>query len=380
MIGFGAFLPIELELARVVHLRPSGAGLPPGTGRVTAGVAALSAAAVLVTWPALSPGLGGSTGLLWAMLVLCGVSAGQFVLRGLLLGRGWVGRHGLVLLADSGLRVLGAVVVAATAARPTAADFGWTLVVAIAVAHVPLVLVLVLRSTSVAARSAVAVPAVTTQRLRLRAVGQLMVATLCAQALLNAAPVLVTSAASPGQRAEAAAFVASFTLVRLPLFVAVPLQTVVLPALTEVGASTDHAGQRRLVLRLAGGVGGLAVVAAVVAAVAGRPVVGIVFGPRYALSGAELAVLSAGSIIYLGLLLTTQALVASERHRDSAMAWAAGLVVAVAVFAAVPALVPRVTAAFLAGSGAALLLGTAALVRGRPDAAPESAGFAKGAP
>lgn len=363
----------------MIHLRPAGAGLPPGTGRAVAGVTALSAGVVLATWPLLSRGLGGSVGLLVALLTLCGVSAGQFVLRGILLGRGWIGRHGLVLLLDSALRVLGAAVVAATVARPTAADFGWTLVAAVAVAHVPLVLVLVLRGAAADRRPLPAEPAA--PRLRLRAVGQLMVATLCAQALLNAAPVLVTSAASPGQRAEAAAFVASFTLVRLPLFVAVPLQSALLPALTEVAASTDAAAHRRGVLRLAAAVAGLAVVTAAVAAVAGPAVVRLVFGPRYALSGGELAVLSAGSILYLGLLLTTQALVAVERHRDSAVAWIAGLVVAAAVFAAVPALVPRVTAAFLAGSGAALLLGTAALVRRRSTpAAAEPAGHAKGAP
>src|SRR3712207_8231755 len=47
----------------------------------------------------------------------------------------------------------------------------------------------------------------------------LPISTLCAQVLLNAGPVLVTSVAGPRDAAVAAQFVASFTLARLPLFV-----------------------------------------------------------------------------------------------------------------------------------------------------------------
>ena len=365
VIGFGAFLPIELELARLVHLRPPGARLPAGTGLATGGLVLLSAAVLLATWPWLSRGLGGGTALLWPLLGICAVSAGQFVLRGTLLGRGQVGRHGVVLLVDSALRVAGAAVVAAAVAQPTAALFAWTLVGAIAVAHVPLVLTVLVRQPKAPPARSVAEPGADADRLRAREIGHLMLATLSAQALLNVAPILVTSAAGPGEHARAAAFVASFTLVRLPLFVAVPLQSTLLPALTEVSTTASAAAQRRLVLRLAGAIVGLAVLAGALAAAVGPFVVGLVFGSRYALSGWELAVLMVGSILYLGLLVATQGLVATGRHRDSAIAWISGLVVAGAVFAAVPALVPRVAFAFPAGCAVALAVGTAALLRRR---------------
>ncbi|MGY1604105.1 hypothetical protein [Geodermatophilus sp. SYSU D00815] len=366
VVGFGAFLPVELELTRLVHLRPAGAPLPPGTASAVGGMTVLSLATVLAGWPLLSPALGGRTGLLAALVGVCLVSSAQFVLRGLLLGRGRVGAHGGVLLLDSALRVVGAVLVAVLVATPTASDFGWTLVAAIALAHLPLLVVLLVR----ARRHRAPVVETPGTRLRLRAVGHLLLASLAAQALLNAAPVLVTHAADPDEATVAAAFVASFTLVRLPLFVAVPLQSTLLPALTEVRASTGRGAQRRITLRVAALVAAAAAVAALVAALAGGPLVSLLFGARYALPGGDLAVLAAGSVLYIGVLLVTQALVASARHRDSAVTWIVALISSAVVFAVVPDLAARAALAFAVGSGVGLLAGTAALLvqRGNPAA------------
>jgi O-antigen/teichoic acid export membrane protein len=299
------------------------------------------------------------------------VSAGQFLLRGLLMGRDAIGRYGAVLLVDAGLRVAAAAAVATLADPPTVEAFGWTLVAALALAHLPLLAVLLWPRPRAGTAGAVS-PVVEAgrQRLALPALGHLMLGALCAQALLNAAPVLVNGAAEASERDLAAAFVAAFTLVRIPLFVAVPLQSALLRPLAAVGSSGDRPRQRRLLLRLAGLVAVAAACAAAVGGVAGPPLVALVFGDRYVLPGPDVAVLAAGSIAHLGLLVTSQALVAAGRHRDSAASWVAGLVAAVLLFWAVPDLVARAALAFSGGSAVALLWSAVVLFRAvRPGTA-----------
>ncbi|MFW3172824.1 hypothetical protein [Geodermatophilus sp. CPCC 206100] len=363
VVGLGAFLPIELEVTRLVHLG-GGGGLPRGAGPACAVLTAASLAAVLLAAPLLLPALGGSLGLLLALGAVCVVSAGQFLLRGLLLGNGRYGSHGTVLLADAAARVACAAAVAALVQPADAAAFGWTLVAALVLAHLPLLGWLALRPPRAAAGGAAP------ERLRLPPLGHLAVGTLCAQALLNAAPVLVTGTAGPGEGATAAAFVAAFTLVRLPLFVAVPLQSALLPTLTDVTARPESGPRRRLLVRLLAAVAALAAVGGVLGALAGPPLVALLFGERYAVAAGIVAVLAVGSVLHVGLLVCSQGVVAAGRHRDSALAWGAGLAVAAGVAALVPGTATRGAWAFTAGTAAALAWCTVTLLRHRPQPVP----------
>ena len=146
IIGFGAFLPVELELARLLSSRPPGSRLPAGTMRAIGGLVAGTVLVVLVTLPLLLPAVGGA-GVVLALLAICVVSGGQFLLRGILLGSGRLHLHGSLLLLDAALRVgaAAAVVVLLPDAGPAA--FAWTLVFAISLAHLP-VLALLARSRS----------------------------------------------------------------------------------------------------------------------------------------------------------------------------------------------------------------------------------------
>jgi hypothetical protein len=269
-----------------------------------------------------------------------------------------------VLVADAGVRVVAAIAVAVLADPPSLPAFGWTLPAAVALVHVPVLALLVIglrRNTTAAPARRREGGAAT--HLSVHALGNLTVGSLCAQGLLNAAPVLVTAVAAPGERPTAAAFVAGFTLVRLPLFVAVPLQSTLIPPLADIGAAGNRALQRQLVLRLLWLVTVGAAVAGIAGGLAGPAVVSVVFGSRYALPGGALAVLAVGSMLHLGLLVASQALVAAARHRDSALAWIAGLVTAALVFAVVPDLVARATWAFALGSAVALAWCTTVLLR-----------------
>jgi O-antigen/teichoic acid export membrane protein len=109
-------------------------------------------------------------------------------------------------------------------------------------------------------------------------------------------------------------------------------------------------------------------VGAVVSFFAGPTVIGLLFGDRYALSGTAIGILAVGACLYLGVMISGQALVAGGRHRASTAAWSCGLLVAVLVFAVVPGLVPRATLAFTLGSAAALAAAALFLLYSRPTA------------
>src|SRR4051794_33297092 len=200
----GAFQPIEVELARLTHLRGTTRPLPPGALPTLAAVTGGTLLLVLAGAPLLLPALGGQRGLYLALLAVCVVSGAQFLLRGLLLGGGAYGTHGVVLLLDALLRVLLVVAVAAWLPAESASAFGWTVPTAVALAHVPLLIVLLRRSPP---RPPVAVAA-WPRRAVARAVAHLTVGSLCAQVLLNAAPVLVAGLATPAEQGVAARFVA----------------------------------------------------------------------------------------------------------------------------------------------------------------------------
>ena len=371
IIGFGAFLPIELELARLLSGRPVGSRLPAGTARAVGGLVVLSLVVVLATVPLLLPAVGGAGGVA-ALLAVCLVSAGQFLLRGLLLGSGRLHLHGTLLLVDAGLRVAAAAAIALLLPGAGPAAFAWTLVAAIGLAHVP-VLVVLLRSRARSSGGAAgapedADPAEAPAAAFLGAIGPLLIGTLSAQVLLNAAPVLVSGLATAADGAVADQFTATFTLVRLPLFVAVPLQSALVPLLTALATSGAPGALRRFLLRLCAGIAALAVLGGLLGLVVGPALVELLFGDRYSLPADRTALLAAGCGLHLGLLVVSQALLASGLHRQVAVVWCAGLVAGGIAFAVVPDLVLRAATAFTLGSGVAVVWGIAVLLRrsGRP--------------
>ena len=369
IIGFGAFLPIELELARLLSGRPAGSPLPTGTARAIGGLVLLSLVAVLATVPLLVPAVGGA-GAVVALLAVCLVSGGQFLLRGLLLGSGRLHLHGTLLLVDAGLRVAAAAAVAVLLPGAGPAAFAWTLVAAIGLAHLPVLVVLLRARARSAAGTGPAAPPVggadpdaRPASAFLGAVGPLLIGTLSAQVLLNAAPVLVSGLATAADGAAADQFTATFTLVRLPLFVAVPLQSALVPLLTQLATSGEPGALRRFLLRVCAGIAGLALVGGLIGLTAGPALVELLFGDRYALPADRTALLAVGCGLHLGLLVVSQALLASGLHRHVAVVWCAGLVAGGIAFALVPDLVLRAATAFTLGSGVALVWGIAVLLR-----------------
>ncbi|GLY46604.1 hypothetical protein [Lentzea sp. NBRC 102530] len=328
LVGFGAFLPVEQELAR----------LGPRALR-SAAVVAIGIALVESVFAAfLSP----------AVVVLCFLSAAQFLVRGALIGSGRLSWHGGLLVADTALRVLFALL-AGWLGATTSAQFEWTLVAAVAVAHLPVLAAIWWQGEREVPVREIA-----------RSVAPLLVGSLCAQLLLNGIPVVVAAVAEPGERARAGVFLAAFLLARVPLFVAVPLQTALLPV---IAGKPKRAVVTRLAVLLA--VAGAAGVA--VAFTIGPWLVQLVFGHLYVVSAGDLALLALGVVAHLGLIVTTQALVADALHSRVAWSWAAGVLTAAATFAVIPDLVLRAEIAFLAGSLTGLLVGVRLLTSPRQE-------------
>lgn len=363
VIGFGAFLPIEQEVARSLR-EPDGRHHRLGdavamAAGLAAGLLLVLGAALPLVWAA----IGGSVGTVIALGVLCIVSAGQFIVRGMLIGLGRLHAHGCVLLGDAVLRLVLAVVAAAIGSSDSA-TFVWTLVCAIALTHLPLLPALGRRTSRVATGAPLS--SAIAHRSFPAAVAPLLIGAVCAQLLLNGLPVVVSALAEPAEQARAGQFLAAFTLLRIPLFVAVPLQTAIIPGLAALAVSPGRpAALGRTLGKVAAALlaAGLVGVGAVLAV--GPDVVTLVFGTQYRLPAGDLALMTAGVTAYLGLLIVTQALIATTRHRDVAATWAGGLLVAVVVFAAVPDLLLRAELAFLAGSLAGWVAGTVRIVRHR---------------
>ncbi|MCS7484788.1 lipopolysaccharide biosynthesis protein [Umezawaea endophytica] len=336
LVGFGAFLPVEQELARLSPSAAMGAAT-----RVALGLAGLELLLVAAASPLLLDPLGGKPWAVVAVAALCLVSAGQFLVRGALIGSGRLAWHGGLLVVDTALRVLFALGLG-YAVVTDSAGFAWTLVAAIAVAHLP-VLLLVPRGPG----------SVSTSDFR-RAVLPLLFGSVCAQLLLNGLPVVVAATATDSD--TAGRFLAAFLLVRVPLFVAVPLQTALLPSLAKLSREGGRVLVRALV-RLTAVLAASGVVGAVFAGLLGPRLVRLVFGDSYVLAGGDLVLMAIGVVAHLGLIITTQALVASALHTKVAQAWLVGIAGAAATFALVPDLLLRAELSFLVGSGLGWLTG-----------------------
>ena len=200
------------------------------------------------------------------------------------------------------------------------------------------------------------------------AVAPLLMGSLCAQLLLNGPPVLVPVLAQNQLDAtRAGQFLAAFTLTRIPLFLVVPLQTALLPMFTSILHAGDRAALHRVVrMALAGAArtGRRRARAGVPArAVARRADL------RCRLRPARLARGPArrGGRAYIGLVLVTQVLVASVRHRLVAWSWLSGLLVAGVVLALVQDLLLRAELAFLLGSLVGWLVATALVLSDRRE-------------
>lgn len=375
IVSFGVFLPLEQVVSRAAtEGRLRGAAVV----RPALVLVVIAVAGVLLASPLLGRDAATRAWVVTALVALAAVSALQYAARGLALGRSRLGAYAGALAADAGLRGLAALATTVVVFRPPGWLFAVFVVSSALVAHAALLLV-VRRGGRRAgpaeelhdfgdlglAREHRGPGAAPSSRTMTRAVLTLLGASVAGQLLLNAGPIAV---GLEGSEAVLAAYGAAFTLARAPLFVVVPAQAVLVPPLTRMVA---EGRLHELRVRMAQFSAAVVVVAAV-GAVAGALLSGLAMElftkGKYEVPAGLMALMVGGCLVHAGLVVGTQALVATGKERAVLTCWVAGLVVAAAWIAVVQLGLGvgaswGVAGGFTAGSAAAWLLSVLVLVQ-----------------
>jgi O-antigen/teichoic acid export membrane protein len=161
--------------------------------------------------------------------------------------------------------------------------------------------------------------------------GYLLGGSLLAQVLSYAPFLGAQLLAKPDERAAVADFIVGLFLARMPILLFQAVQAALLPKLsTLVSAGRDDEfqnGVRKLVMIVVG----IGVTGVVLGGLIGPFVGKILFGPKFTLDNVDVALLAAGSGLFVLSLTLSQALIALSGHRESMVAWFVGLVAFVAV-------------------------------------------------
>ena len=365
LAGPGLFLPFEQEISRALAERRARrlGGAPVVRRAGTLGVGLLLGVLVVLILSArwiVDHLFDGQILLLVGLaLGLAGALAGHLT-RGSMSGTGRFKGYGTYLGADGFIRVMGAVV-CLVAGVTIAGPFG----IAVGIAGL-LAVPVALRVQKPELEDGPESP--------LSEVGSalvlLLVASLCAFAIMNIGPVLVKLLADDSQSAAAGHFVNGVVIARIPLFLFQAVQASLLPKLSGLASSGQLGDFRSGLRRLLVAVAGLAVVGTIVGAVLGPFVVDTMF-PGSDLGARTMGLLAAGAGLYMLAMACAQALIALGGHADQAAGWFIGCVaLAITVLISSQDVFFRVELALLAGSAAALVVMGVLLVRRLTAAGP----------
>lgn len=357
IVGFGFFLPVEQEAARLSRDSSVGTALLPTMMRATLTVGIGVVIIGCLSLPLLSGVLGLSPALAAACVAMVVASAVQFAARGRMLATSRDTAFVNLLILDTVLRValLGAVALAAVLIPLVDADawYAFALIAAIVGAH----------AWAVPWRSwAPQNPAVVAAFRK--AVVLLVATSLCAQILVNAGPIVI-QALEPST-GSAGAFQASSTLARVPLAMITPVQAMLVGPLAALAIAGDVDAIAATMRRVAIAAIGLALVGGAAALFIGPWLVDFIFGAGRALPGPDLALLVVGVIVHVALIVFTQAVIGAGQHISALMAWVIALgggilVFIVALASAGPVL--AVELGFGVGSAAGAVVAYVALIR-----------------
>ncbi len=376
----GFFLPLEQEVARALaHRRAQGLGGGPVVRRaaVAGGLLALVlmsgiVAAELLARTTLGDGISdgvfhGHTILLVCLVLALGTYAVQHLTRGTLSGNARFGPYGMILAAEGLIRVAPCAILWAVGIH----DLVWF---GLAFAFPPLL------ASAIAIRGQTGLlqpgPEAPWSELSVN-IGWLFGGSLLAQAL-SYSPLLaiITFSRNTSERELAADFIVGFFLARVPILLFQAAQAALLPklaALTGGGRREDFVQALR---KLIGVVVVIAVIGVVGCGTVGSFVGERLFGDKFTLANGDLALLAAGSGLFILALTLAQALIALMGHARATVAWFAGnLVFWIVAATSSDDLFLRGELGFLAGAAAsAATMGTLLVVQVRSGVDDESLG------
>jgi O-antigen/teichoic acid export membrane protein len=357
----GIFLPLEQEVGRAIAARRAqGIGGGPIARRAGAlglafavGLAFLAVAVAALT-PIVHDLFNGNAGLIACLVISLFTYGFELLARGLFAGNGRFGAYGVSMGAEGTIRLLPVVVLAA-AGVPNPLWYGLCL------AFPPLL------ATFVALRSQhdlmPAGPNAPWSELSVN-LGYLLFGSLFAQ-ILSYAPFLGAQVlATSGQRSAVADFIVGLFLSRIPILLFQAVQAALLPKLAALVSAGRHEDFRNGVRNLVLVVVGIGVIGVVAGGTAGPFVGKILFGSKFHLNTLDLALLAAGSGLFILALTLAQALIALLGHARAMVAWLLGIVTFTVVTALAGSdLFLRVELGSIAGAGAAAGLMLVSLVQ-----------------
>jgi O-antigen/teichoic acid export membrane protein len=205
----------------------------------------------------------------------------------------------------------------------------------------------------------------------IRTVMVLMVGTVLAQFVVNAAPVAASVLAGPEEAARAGIFISVLVLSRIPLFLFSAIQAAFLPGLAALIAQGDTAGFRRRLQSVLAVVGALAAAGLLVFVAIGPWLVALFYGPDFRTTRLDIWPLAAGAGLFMIASTLAQTLIALRAYLASVMGWVLGSVAFLAAITVQIRLEQRVGLAFLAATVVATAWAALALRRrlARPLAA-----------
>ena len=365
LAGPGLFLPFEQEISRALAERRARklGGAPVVRRAGTLGVGLLLGVLVLLILSArwlVDHLFDGQILLLVGLALGLAAALAGHVTRGALSGTGQFKGYGTYLGADGFIRVLGGVV-CLVAGVTIAGPFG----IAVGVAGL-LAVPVALRVQKPVLEEGPESP--------LSEVGSalvlLLVASLCAFAIMNIGPVLVKLLSGETESAAAGHFVNGVVIARIPLFLFQAVQASLLPKLSGLAHSGQFGDFRSGLRRLLIAVAGLAALGTVAGAVLGPFVVETMF-PGSDLGARTMGLLAAGAGLYMLAMACAQALIALGGHADQAVGWFLGCVaLGITVLVSSQDVFFRVELALFAGSAAALVVMGILLIRRLTTAGP----------
>lgn len=364
-VGPALFIPVEQETIRLVSRATA---LGHGTrnllvqlGQLSAGMAAAAAILLVAAAPFMVTRIfNGHRGLLVALILSVLGYGGACLVRGSFAGTGRAPEYAAVVGVDGLARLVPCVALAlagVSALLPYALALGFGSVAALGVG------LIWFRSGAHGHRVA--------WRELLVGTGWLVAAWGASFALANLAPVVV-KALLPTEPEVTSVFAIAFVVARVPMFVLLSVQPILLPALSRAATTRNVSEMRRRVLQGLSVVGALGVGALVLTAPLTSWLIKTMFGSSGALPTGVLTLLALGTVFAMLTQVLQPALIAMAGHRLVAIAWIIGVVLFGACFALPTYPVATATVAQLVSSGATTVcMGIMLLRRLRGMAAPE---------
>lgn len=348
IMGPGVFLPVQQELARSLGARRGTQGGRDVVRRAAwlgAALAATATVAALAASEWLVPHVfGGRWAMFWCFEVAVVGYALGYLGRGVFAGIGSFADFGRLIVGESATRMVFSAVLFGCGVHTA-----WPYAAAIAAA--PFASLLIVSRGGRALRLSEGTGATWAEMSR--SLGLLLLGSLSSQFLANAGPVSAQVASSHESGVAAGRFLAALVVARVTLFLFQPVQVAILPNLSELVARGRVAELRSAVTKMTAVACALLLITTALAWLAGRPVLGLLFGSGFLVSRTTLAALALGTGAYIVALALNGAAIALGGQQVSASAWGAGSVAFLVSLALGGPLFVRIETAYVIGAAVA---------------------------